>query len=87
MDGAEVDKAAVTAAHQLDSGNAWTDSPQSQKKRWGINTVRLKWKGRPGNIDIYRDRVVIATTPNDGLYDTHQHHRPSGFMLPGVCLL
>ena len=36
----------------------------------GINTVRLKWRGATSaNIDVYRDGVVIATTPNDGLYD------------------
>jgi hypothetical protein len=35
-----------------------------------INTSRLKWRGATSaNIDVYRDRIVIATTPNDGLYD------------------
>ena len=32
--------------------------------------MRLNWKGATSaNIDIYRDGIVIATTPNDGLYD------------------
>jgi subtilisin family serine protease len=40
------------------------------KKVGGINTARLKWRGATSaNIDVYRGGVVIATTPNDGLYD------------------
>ena len=40
------------------------------KKVGGINTSRLKWRGATSaNIDVYRDGNVIATTPNDGLYD------------------
>jgi len=40
------------------------------KKVGGINTSRLKWRGATSaNIDVYRDGVVIATTPNDGSYD------------------
>src|SRR5437899_1154802 len=40
------------------------------KKVGGINTSRLKWRGATSaNMDIYRDANVIATTPNDGLYD------------------
>jgi hypothetical protein len=40
------------------------------KKIGGINTSRLTWNGaNSANIDVYRDGVVIATTPNDGLYD------------------
>jgi len=40
------------------------------KKVGGINTSRLKWRGATSpNVDINRDGVVIATTPNDGLYD------------------
>ena len=40
------------------------------KRVAGINTSRLKWRGATSaNIDVYRDGVVIATTPNDGLYD------------------
>jgi len=40
------------------------------KRIGGINTSRLKWKGATSaNIDIYRDGIVIVTTPNDGLYD------------------
>src|SRR5439155_14306958 len=36
----------------------------------GINTVRLRWQGATsGNVDVYRNGVVVATTPNDGLYD------------------
>jgi subtilisin family serine protease len=40
------------------------------KKVRGINTSRLKWRGATSaNIDVYRDGVVIVTTPNNGLYD------------------
>src|SRR2546430_17742914 len=40
------------------------------KKVGGINTSRLKWRGATSaNIDVNRDGLVIATTPNDGLYD------------------
>ena len=40
------------------------------KRIGGINTSRLKWRGATSaNIEVYRDGVVIATTPNDGLYD------------------
>jgi hypothetical protein len=40
------------------------------KRVTGINTSRLKWRGATTpNVDVYRDGVVIATTPNDGLYD------------------
>ncbi len=35
----------------------------------GINTSRLKWRGATAaNIDVYRQGVVIATTPNNGQY-------------------
>jgi hypothetical protein len=42
----------------------------AQKKRiGGINTVRLTWSGATSSdIDIYRNGVLIATTPNDGQY-------------------
>jgi serine protease AprX len=40
------------------------------KKVGGINTSRLKWRGATSaNVDVYRNGLVIATTPNDGLYD------------------
>ena len=40
------------------------------KKVGGINTSRLKWKrATSANVDVYRDGVVIAATPNDGQYD------------------
>jgi subtilisin family serine protease len=40
------------------------------KKVGGINTSRLKWRGATSvNVDVYRNGVVIVTTPNDGLYD------------------
>ena len=40
------------------------------KKVGGINTSRLKWRGATSaNVDVNRDGVVIATTPNDGSYD------------------
>ena len=41
-----------------------------RKKVGGINTVRLTWNGATSNdVDVYRNGVVVATTPNDGLYD------------------
>src|SRR5215813_13629066 len=40
------------------------------KKVGGINTVRLKWRrATSANIDVYRNGVLVATTPNDGQYD------------------
>ena len=40
------------------------------KKIGGIDTARLRWMGATSaNVDVYRDGIVIATTPNDGLYD------------------
>ena len=41
----------------------------AKREMHGINTVRLTWSGATSPyIDIYRDRVLIATTPNDGSY-------------------
>ena len=42
----------------------------AQKKRIdGINTVRLTWSGATSaNIDVYRNGLLIVTTPNDGQY-------------------
>ena len=41
-----------------------------RKKINGINTVRLSWSGATSaNIDMYRNGVLIVTTPNDGRYD------------------
>jgi serine protease AprX len=40
------------------------------KRIQGINTVRLQWRrATPPNVDVYRDSVLIVTTPNDGQYD------------------
>jgi CSLREA domain-containing protein len=40
-----------------------------KRKVEGINTVRLRWTGATStNIDVYRDRGVIATVPNTGSY-------------------
>ena len=39
------------------------------RKRRGINTVRLTWSGATStDIDVYRDGVLVVTTPNDGDY-------------------
>ena len=36
----------------------------------GINTSRLKWRGATtANVDVYRNGLLVATTPNDGQYD------------------
>jgi hypothetical protein len=41
----------------------------ARRKVGGINTVRLTWCGATStNIDVYRDRVLIVTTANDGSY-------------------
>jgi hypothetical protein len=41
-----------------------------RKRIEGINTVRLQWRGATSaNIDVYRNRALIVTTPNDGRYD------------------
>jgi hypothetical protein len=41
-----------------------------KKKIQGINTVRLHWSGATStNVDVYRNDVLIVTTPNDGQYD------------------
>jgi hypothetical protein len=44
---------------------------RARKKRiQGINTVRLNWSGATStNVDVYRNDVLIVTTPNDGQYD------------------
>jgi PQQ enzyme repeat len=44
---------------------------RAKKKRIeGINTVRLQWRGATStNIDVYRNNMLIATTPNNGRYD------------------
>ena len=35
----------------------------------GINTVRLTWSGATSTkIDVYRNGILIVTTPNDGSY-------------------
>ncbi len=40
------------------------------KKVHLINTVRLRWSGATSaNIDVYRNGVLVATTPNEGQYD------------------
>jgi hypothetical protein len=41
-----------------------------KKKINGINSVRLTWSGATStNVDVYRNSIVIATTPNDGQYN------------------
>ena len=41
-----------------------------KKRNHGLNFVRMKWRGATSPaIDVYRDNVVIATTPNNGHYD------------------
>jgi hypothetical protein len=44
---------------------------RAQRKRIsGINTVRLKWRGATSaSVDVYRNNVLVTTTPNDGQYD------------------
>jgi N-acetylneuraminic acid mutarotase len=40
------------------------------RKVGGVNTVRLSWDGATStHIDVYRNGVVAATTPNDGQYN------------------
>ena len=41
----------------------------AKRKVGGINTVRLTWSGATsGNIDVYRNGMLIVTTANDGDY-------------------
>ena len=49
----------------------WTDPAQRPgEKGRGNKYIAFKWRGAiSANVDVYRDGVVIATTPNDGLYD------------------
>jgi hypothetical protein len=44
---------------------------RTRKKRiQGINSVRLQWRGATSaNVDVYRNSMLITTTPNDGQYD------------------
>ena len=48
----------------------WTDHAQRcEAQVGGINTVRLTWSGATStDIDVYRDGMLIVTTPNDGSY-------------------
>ena len=40
------------------------------KRVHGINAVMLKWRGATStNMDVYRNNVVIVTTPNNGHYN------------------
>ena len=51
------------------------------KKVGGINISRLKWSGATSaNVDVNRDGVVIATTPNDGSYDDSTGTGQASFM-------
>ena len=52
-------------------GNSWTDSaPGPGEKGGGNKYIASQMEGGDlGQHDVYRDGVVIATTPNDGLYD------------------
>src|SRR6266404_7166226 len=41
-----------------------------KKKINGTNSARLTWSGATStNIDVYRNDILIATTPNDGQYN------------------
>jgi YVTN family beta-propeller protein len=41
-----------------------------RKRINGINSVRLKWRGATSaNVDVYRNSMLIVTTPDDGQYD------------------
>jgi len=56
------------------------------KKVGGINTSRLKWRGATSaNVDVNRDGVVIATTPNDGQYDDNTGTTGQASFMYKVC--
>jgi hypothetical protein len=69
----------MTTAIQAPAANATpTPTPTAgpitlnanKKKINGINSVRLTWSGATSsNIDVYRNSVLIATTPNSGKYN------------------
>ena len=64
----------MTTAIQAPTANATpTPTPITlsarKKKINGINSARLTWSGATStNVDVYRNDVLIATTPNDGQY-------------------
>ncbi|MDQ3963669.1 MAG: S8 family serine peptidase [Actinomycetota bacterium] len=53
---------------------------------WRTATVYLEWSGtdRAGSVIIYRNGVVIATTPDDGSFTDHVEN-PSGSLTYRVC--
>jgi len=52
----------------------------------GRQTVDLSWSGATGsNVDIYRNGVLIATTPNDGFYTDSIGARGHGNYTYQVC--
>jgi N-acetylneuraminic acid mutarotase len=52
------------------SGSPTITLSAAGRKVGGINTVRLTWDGSTStHIDVYRNNVLIATTPNDEQYD------------------
>ena len=56
------------------------------KKVNNINISRLKWRfATSANMDIYRDGNVIATTPNDGLYDDNTGTSGQASFMYQVC--
>ncbi len=56
------------------------------KKVGAINTSRLTWSGAiSNNVDVNRNGVVIATTPNDGSYDDSTGTTGQASFLYKVC--
>jgi subtilisin family serine protease len=56
------------------------------KKVGGINTLHLKWRRATStNVDVYRNGILVATTPNDGLYDDSTGDTGQAQYLEQVC--
>src|SRR5438876_844893 len=52
----------------------------------GLQTVDLSWTGATsGSIDVYRDGVLVATVPNNGLYTDHPNGRGHATYTYRVC--
>jgi YVTN family beta-propeller protein len=52
----------------------------------GINISRLRWTGATSaNVDVYRDGVVVATTPNNGSYDDNTGTSGQASFMYHVC--
>ena len=53
----------------------------------GVRHANLSWSPtEPGNVDVYRNGVVVTTTPNDGAYTDNTGSKGAGSITYQVCL-